>query len=301
MEWRNISKRKKEIFSLLKPGVILVLFDTETTGLNSEAKIIQFSGIRYLVNPDYTFTEQSLIDTYINPEMELPPKITGLTGITDEMLATARTEKELAPVIYDFLDMSDVWGAYNKSFDLRMLKQMSDRTRLMYMENPSIDVLEMARDIIPKSEVDDHKLGTVTTYLFPDDNTQFHSAIEDVRATARVMQELLQRYIAFEDKEKKIPVHLEKAGIFVNPHAQSQQRIRLMLNTGDYGDIYYDIVKKVWSCKATPKAKKLFESIDMADLERQVLEKYGYWLGYQNMDEIARAWLKFSRENKKRA
>lgn len=297
-QWRNILKRKEEILSIIKPNISLIVFDTETTGLDKEAKIIQFSAIKYLINEKAEFIEQDVMDFYLNPEMKLSEKITELTGITDAMLESAKTEKVLAPVIYDFLESADVWAAYNKSFDLRMLNQMSERTHLMYNECPSVDVLEMARDIIPRKEVENTKLSTISTYLFPDDNVQFHSSIEDVRATAKVMQVLLKYYISYKEDKDKIPVHVEEAKLFINPKAKSQQRIRLKLDKGESGEIFWDIINKVWSCKSTSKAKKLFESIDMADVERQVLKNFGYGK-YSNMDEFAHARFKYVREKER--
>ena len=49
MKWRNVTKTAEEILSLLKPGAVICVFDTETTGLSENDKIIQFSAIRLRV------------------------------------------------------------------------------------------------------------------------------------------------------------------------------------------------------------------------------------------------------------
>ena len=65
MKWRNVTKHRQRKHSpLLTPGRILCVFDTETTGLGSNAKIIQFSGIRLKISPGYKFEEVDFLDLY---------------------------------------------------------------------------------------------------------------------------------------------------------------------------------------------------------------------------------------------
>lgn len=274
MEWRNIQKHKEEVLSLLKENDSMIVFDTETAGLKSDAKIIQFSAIRYLIT-DNGLKEDGMLDVYLNPGEHLPEKIVEVTGITDAMLASAPSENELSNVIFDFMDTADLWAAYNKVFDLKKLSAMAERTgREFYFESDSIDILEMARDLIPKSEIENHKLGTVTQYLFPDDHTRFHSAIEDVRATAKVFEKLWSVYAGYVEESERRQVHFEYCSLWVNPNRKSMQRIRMKLNVGEFGDIFYDAVGKSWGCKSNSKAKKLFSEIDLSNLENQVLFRY---------------------------
>lgn len=305
MEWRNVLKRKEEIFSLLFPNCIITVFDNETSGLNNKAKIIQFAAIKYKLNSDLSFTKVDEINLYINPEEKLKPKITELTGITDEMLENCPTEKSLCEKIFSFLENSDVIAAYNKAFDLRMLDLMSDRTKCLFDTPPSVDILEMARDLIPNDKVENHKLGTITNYMFPDNTIHFHSAIEDVEATGMVMELFLKGYWQYAKKygegQNKNPIHLEEGHLFINKHKGSQQRLIMVLNKGNPGDIYYDIVKKTWSCKVSSSAKELFNNIDLLDLEEQFLKRYAYRFGLHTMDDVAKRWMAFKREqNKKR-
>jgi DNA polymerase III epsilon subunit family exonuclease len=288
LEWRNKGRRKEELFKLYKPGKSMIVFDTETTGLSENAKIIQFSAIEYLINDDYSLTEVSIVDTYINPEEKLKAKITELTGISDIMLEYAQTEKQLAPQIFDYLNSVDFLAAYNTPFDIGKLNGMSKRTGNPYNPKPTIDVCEMARDMIPKSEVEQHKLEMVSDYLFTDNNHQFHNSIEDVRATAQVLVELVRMYREFEEEKDKLPAHLEKAHIFVNPRRPSMQRINLKLSVGEDGDIFYDIKEHYWSCKSTSQAKKMYN-------------KYIIPFKYSGIDDLASSWLKFRREKQKEA
>jgi DNA polymerase III alpha subunit (gram-positive type) len=275
------------------------VFDTETTGLRSEDKVIQFSGAKYQVGQDYSLTKVSELGLYINPGMPLPPKITEITGITDDMLRDFPNEYVLGSRIFNYLEDADVLAAYNANFDLRMLRGMAERVSWFWDETPTVDVLEMARDWCPSGSVANHKLATVAEYLLPNDLSGFHNADVDVAVTAMVMEVCLKKYAEAKPAQKGYAIHLESAHLFENPYQKSQKRIRLKLSEGDAGSIYYDIVNKVWACKSDAKSKKLFESVDMSNLEEQFLSKYGYRYGLTTMDEVAKSWQQFAREKKR--
>lgn len=46
MEWRNIQKGREDFFSIFNGAKSIIVFDTETTGLGSDAKIIEFAAVR---------------------------------------------------------------------------------------------------------------------------------------------------------------------------------------------------------------------------------------------------------------
>lgn len=288
-EWRNIKKNKESFLSLIEDHKELIIFDTETNGLKKDAKIIQFSAVKYRIDR-FSLQEVDMLDLYINPEEPLPAKIVELTGITDEMLASAKTEDRAADEIFSFMRSADLWAGYNISFDLSKLAAMAERTGRYYQEDDTIDVLQMARDCIPRNKVTDHKLGTITKYLFPDDHFQFHSAIEDVRATAKCMELFLKQYLEFMPETDKTQIRVEWAHFWINPKARSQQRIRLKLTVGETGDIFYDAIKKCWSCKSGTAAKKLFKELDLAGIEEQVLRRYGWRYNASDMDLLCRNW-----------
>lgn len=308
MKWRNVTKTAGEILSLLEPGTTLCVFDTETTGLSpSKDKIIQFSAIRLKVLKGYRFEEIDFLDLYINPGFPLPSKIVEITGITDELLACAPYEDELAQTIFRYLESANVWAAYNAPFDIKMLYGMSDRTDLIFIEHPVLDVLEFSRDWLKKGEdVENHKLGSTYSFLYPDGDIRFHKAIEDVRATIKVMEALIPKYIEVicrDDDAPKKEYHIEKAYAWINPHNQKQQRICLRLTDGSMtssGDIFYDYVGKCWSHKATTQAKRLFESLDLADVEERVLQMCSNrYDTFTNMDQLAKKRLTWLRNKMK--
>lgn len=312
-KWRNTMKTAEKTLPLLQPGKTVCVFDTETTGLPGKGKtvkIIQFSAVRAEILPGYQLREVDFLDLYINPEEKLAPKITELTGITDGMLADAPDEQEIAPAIFRYMAKADTWAAYNARFDIGMLNGMDERTGGSLPDKPVVDVLEFSRDWLIKGvDVENHKLATAYRALYPDGCIRFHRAIEDVRATMKIMEALLPRY-AGQAGESGIPpareVSIEKAYAWINPRRPSQQRICLRLTDGDEtssGDIFYDAVEKCWSHKSTAKAKRLFESLDMADIEARVLDMCSnYYQTFATMDELANSrisWLRKQRAKEK--
>ena len=305
MSWRNSRQLQAETLEAAKKGRIFCVFDTETTGLGKDAKIIQFSAQIYKIREDLGFELLSEFDQYINPEEPLQEKIVELTGINDFVLSHFGPERDYAENIFAYLNRADFLLAKNSPFDLRMLQQMQDRLGTSYTLPPCLDVEQMARDAVPTEKVVNYKLATLVEYMYPDLRFEYHSAIEDVKATAYVFQYCLCYYRrqAVVVEAPKLKVHVEWANCSVNPHAASQQRIKVCIDKEkrQYGDIYFDVVRKAWDCKKTKEAQKLFSSVDLQDLERQVMQKYAWRFGASTMPELASAWMKEKRNNKKEA
>lgn len=300
--WRNKEREAERLRRVLHPGSVLAAFDTETTGLGQKAKIIQFSGLKLLYGSDGLFSiiQGSEFDVYINPNEKLAEKITEITGITQDMVDSCQDESYWFIPIMNWLCQADAWCAYNVPFDVRMLEQMCERLGYQMPGREVFDILQWAKDTVPADAVEDYKLATVTEHFCgADEAFKFHSSIEDVKAMVTCMNYLIPEYFKEEEKSR-VTAHLEKGSLFINPRRGSQKRIRLTLNFGAPGDIYYDIIGKRWSCKTSSSAKRLFSSVDMADLERQFLEKYAYPFGLASVDEVAKSWMKFRDSQRKK-
>lgn len=77
--FRNI-KRNQEYFSkIFKPGCSIIIFDTETTGLGKNAKIIEFGAVRFLITTK-GLKETGKMDLFINPEETLFPCFYSMCG-----------------------------------------------------------------------------------------------------------------------------------------------------------------------------------------------------------------------------
>ncbi|CAN5441327.1 hypothetical protein BH10PAT3_BH10PAT3_1240 [soil metagenome] len=100
----------------------LIFLDIETTGGNARySRITEIGALRVEDNKIVNRFKQ-----LINPEERVPSFITGLTGITDEMLWDAPTFRSIADDLDLFLD-GGLFIAHNVSFDYSFIKMEFER------------------------------------------------------------------------------------------------------------------------------------------------------------------------------
>lgn len=166
----------------------IVSIDLETTGLDSKKDaILEIGAVRF--NNRRVEDEWS---TLLNPGRPIPPFITQLTGITNQMVYQAPTIEEVLTDFEDFVSDTPILG-HNVGFDLSFLKQ----NRILQY-NETIDTYEIASVILPTSER--YNLGALTQSLgvpFP----ATHRALDDAHATRGVYLRLLE-------EAKQIPLNI---------------------------------------------------------------------------------------------
>jgi DNA polymerase-3 subunit epsilon len=111
---------------LAKPETWLIL-DTETTGLDEDAEIVQIA----VLNPAAGASFQTLV----KPQNPIPPGATAIHGITDEMVQHAPDFTTVYQKLAEFL-IDKTIVIYNASFDTAMLSQTAARYGLeIYLKN----------------------------------------------------------------------------------------------------------------------------------------------------------------------
>ena len=100
--------------------------------------------------------------SFVNPLQPIPPFITRLTGITNEMVANAPPIRNLLPHVLGFIGDSILVG-HNVRFDAAFIERELERHNLGILDNPKVDTLLLARRTI--AEVPKSKLGTLTREL----------------------------------------------------------------------------------------------------------------------------------------
>lgn len=104
-----------ELLKRVPSNQILVL-DTETTGIDDEAEILQFSAI--------WGTGRIAMNIYIKPTyVRRWDEAMEVNHITPAMVADSPKMRDLKPKIEALLDRAKVIVGYNLPFDLRMLEQ----------------------------------------------------------------------------------------------------------------------------------------------------------------------------------
>lgn len=117
-----ISKDRDEVIlearCWLTPGNQYVILDTETTGLESDAEVVQVS----IIDLD----GQVMYNCLVKPVDRIPDVAIGIHGITNEMVADASTFEEIYAGLAGVLAGKTVI-VYNADFDKRMLDQSARR------------------------------------------------------------------------------------------------------------------------------------------------------------------------------
>jgi DNA polymerase-3 subunit epsilon len=132
--------------------------------------------------------------TFVNPGDAIPPFITMLTGITDEMVREAPHINAALPFFIEFCGdpNSTVLVAHNAPFDLGFLKSAAKDMDLNWPNFSHVDTAKLARQILSREEAPNCKLSTLAA-LFRTDTSPNHRALDDARATVEVLHALIGR------------------------------------------------------------------------------------------------------------
>lgn len=167
----------------------MVIFDTETTGLNLRRgdRIISLAACRILngrLLADDTF------DQLVNPQRAIPAESTAIHGLSDADVAQSPPIEVVLPRFRDYVG-NGVLVAHNAAFDLLALK-VSESGESQTFSMPVLDTLLLSRAIDPTLE--GHGLDALAERFalnFPPGTR--HTALGDARVTAELMLMLLPR------------------------------------------------------------------------------------------------------------
>lgn len=160
------------------------IVDIETTGGYAEKHRVTEIAIYHHDGIQITDRFQTLI----NPGRQVPYFITGLTGITTDMVRDAPAFEDIAKEIYGWLK-DRVFVAHNAHFDYSFLKKEFDDAGI-HWSTRKLCTVRLGRKIIPG--LDSYGLGRLAESLgikIPDR----HRAGGDAEATAKIFDLLLKR------------------------------------------------------------------------------------------------------------
>lgn len=161
-----------------------VVFDLETTGAKAPPCRITEIGA-YRVRNGKVAEE---FHTLVNPETSIPPFITSLTGISQDMVKDSPVFRDVASKFLEFIGDS-VLVAHNARFDMGFLNHEIGRVYEDYrVWNPSLCTVQLSRKLLP--DIENHKLNTVANY-FSIELLNHHRANDDAKATAHIFVNLL--------------------------------------------------------------------------------------------------------------
>jgi len=139
-------------------SLTLVVFDVETTGFSAKnGRVVELGAVK-IQNGEVLASTNWLI----NPGRPIPPRVSKVHGITDDMVKDKPTFAEIYPEFLAFIGDA-VLMAHNARFDVDLVRSEIVRAELPLPGNGVIDSLKLFRTWYP--EQPSHKLGPLATSI----------------------------------------------------------------------------------------------------------------------------------------
>jgi DNA polymerase-3 subunit epsilon len=148
--------------------------------------------------------------TFVNPGVSIPPRITQITGITDDHVRDAPHPSSALDQFLAFAGFADaqiesqdvdsltfesnepptILVAHNAPFDVGFLRANAEAFGISWPAPPILDTVAFAR-LVLKSEISDVRLDTLAAH-FNVSVTPTHRALDDAKATVEVLWNLMR-------------------------------------------------------------------------------------------------------------
>lgn len=174
------------------------VIDIETTGLPQDSEIIEIAAVR--VRDDLIVDE---FETLINPSITISQEITGITGITNEMVSDSPSFENVLNGFLSFIGDDVLVGHNIDNFDMKIISLKALRTCGVVIDNNTVDTMKLSRKML---SLNHHKLSDLCRY-YGVKNENAHRAMSDVIATYECYQHLKNGDIGVKDFEKDSIVH----------------------------------------------------------------------------------------------
>jgi DNA polymerase-3 subunit epsilon len=185
----------------------MVIVDLETTGFSpTTASITEIGAVK--VRAGKILAE---FQTFVNPGVSIPAKITEMTGITDDHVRDAPhpssaldaflafagfadyriDSPDLDTEVFDLTEEPTILVAHNAPFDVGFLKHNAFTFGIDWPLPPILDTVKFAGSVLSKSEIANLKLDTLAKH-FNVSVSPTHRALDDAKATVEVLWNLMQ-------------------------------------------------------------------------------------------------------------
>ena len=164
----------------------IVFFELETTGVNiGSDRIVEISILK--IYPNGNKESKTWL---VNPEIEIPAKVSAIHGITNERVVTEPTFKELAHTVNEMISGCDLAGCNSNRFDIPLLAEELLRAGIDFnmINRKAIDV----QVIFHKKE--QRTLSAGYKFYCDKDLEDAHSAEADTNATYEILKAQLDQY-----------------------------------------------------------------------------------------------------------
>ncbi|MCT4586777.1 MAG: exonuclease domain-containing protein [Carboxylicivirga sp.] len=235
-----------------------VIVDIETTGGNlKNGKITEIAIYRH--------DGEKVVDEFVslvNPESYIPPFITSLTGITNEMVESAPPFYQIAKDVVAICKGA-VFVAHNAGFDYNFIKE--EFKNLGYdFEMPTICTVKLSRKLLPGHE--SYSLGKICPELGIGNDAR-HRAAGDALATVQLFEILLQKNNGLlnpEDPYKEFSANGLHPGLTIEHIKSLPTRVGVYYMHNENGELIYigkskNIRNRIITHLGNPKTKKGIE------------------------------------------
>jgi len=185
----------------------MVIVDLETTGFSpTAASITEIGAVK--VRAGKILEE---FQTFVNPGVSIPYKITEMTGITDDHVRDAPhpssaladflafagfadyriDSPDLDSAFFEVTEEPTILVAHNAKFDLSFLTHNAVTFGIEWPAPPVLDTLRFADLVLEKHEIANLKLDTLAEH-FNVSVSPTHRALDDAKATVEVLWNLMQ-------------------------------------------------------------------------------------------------------------
>ncbi len=173
----------------------LAFIDLETTGIKvATDRIVEICILR--ANIDGTTKIKTL---RINPEMDIPPEVIAIHGITNEDVKDCPAFRNVAHELVQFLDGCDLAGYNSNHFDIPLLVEEFLRAEIDFeiIGRRLIDVQTIFHRMEPRN------LSAAYQFYCNQELLNAHSAEADTIATYEILKAQLDKYKEREIKDRK--------------------------------------------------------------------------------------------------
>ena len=161
-----------------------IVFDLETTGLSPvNCKITEIGAVKVKGGEVL-----EVFNTFVNPGCHIPENITELTGITDEMVADAPSDREAVKQFLEFAG-DRLLIAHNASFDTGFIRTACQQYKIPF-ENDYLDTVALSRHVNP--ELKKHKLNLIAEY-YKLGEFNHHRASDDAEMLAAIFFKMVEK------------------------------------------------------------------------------------------------------------
>ncbi len=196
--------------------VPFVAFDTETTGLGPDDRLVELALVRFC-RGEVEAEWAALVD----PGRPIPAVVTAIHGIGDRDVAGRPGSHAILPTFLQLIEGAAL-VVHHAAFDVRVIAQELLRAGLPLPQNPVVDTCALSREL-PLS-VPNHRLGTLARALnvvapghraLPD----AHTAKELLRAYLRELGPVAEALVRRSLAQASLPSFRDLATVPVPPQA----------------------------------------------------------------------------------